>query len=49
MKLITICQHCKGKGKTRYLQFFSRDCNHCNGQGKAVKDMSNIRNQAKNI
>lgn len=49
MKVITICQQCKGKGKTRYLQFFSRNCNHCKGQGKTVKDMSNSVNSIKNF
>ncbi|CAH0344301.1 hypothetical protein [Bacillus sp. CECT 9360] len=43
MKLIEICQHCDGKGKTSYLQFFSRPCTHCSGQGKTTKSITDMK------
>ncbi|WP_158553361.1 hypothetical protein [Peribacillus saganii] len=45
MKLIEICNHCKGKGKVPYLQFFSRSCQHCDGAGRTTKHISQFQKE----
>ena len=49
MKVISICQHCKGKGKTNFLQFFSRNCPHCNGKGKKVTEVNDFNKKYKSF
>ena len=49
MKVISICQNCKGKGKTNFLQFFSRTCPHCNGKGKKVTEVNDFNKKYKSF